>query len=122
MEMRVMGTDLRVPFALMSESWAQRIHSQTLSTLNGRGGMSPAEVYANLHRIYVRDVKIPELALVEIIRAAIQVHELTQDHKCSREELEQALKVSNRDVLEQTLLLRGINDKLDTLIKVFERR
>lgn len=41
----------KVPFAMLSERWAQRIHSQTLSRLNERGGMSPYELILNIEKV-----------------------------------------------------------------------
>lgn len=39
-----------VPFSMLCEVWAQNNHSQTLTRLNERGGLCPAEMLANIER------------------------------------------------------------------------
>ena len=39
-----------VPDEMLSEQWAQRNHGQSLAKLNSRGGLSPAEMLANIER------------------------------------------------------------------------
>lgn len=38
----------KIPFAMLNEEMAQKVHNQSLKRLNERGGMSPAEVVANI--------------------------------------------------------------------------
>lgn len=39
-----------VPFDMLCEAWAQNNHYQTLTRLNERGGLCPAEMLANIER------------------------------------------------------------------------
>jgi hypothetical protein len=39
-----------IPFELLNEDWAKINHSQTLTRLAERGGMSPYEIYLNIQR------------------------------------------------------------------------
>lgn len=41
----------QIPFAMLSERMAESVHSQTLTRLNERGGMSPAEIIGNIEKI-----------------------------------------------------------------------
>ena len=45
------GLPDKVPFSILSEEWAQKIHRQTLDRLNERGGLCPAEIYWNINKI-----------------------------------------------------------------------
>ena len=41
---------LDVPDGMLTEEWAQRNHSQSLSRLNDRGGLGVAEILANINK------------------------------------------------------------------------
>lgn len=43
------------PNELLDEDWAQRIHSQSLDTLNSRGGLGITELLMNLKKIKFND-------------------------------------------------------------------
>lgn len=60
-----------VPFYLLSEQWAQHNHYQTLTRLNERGGLSPAEMLANIeHRKWISmDENDAALKIAKIIAA-----------------------------------------------------
>ena len=45
------GLPEKVPFSILDEEWAQKIHRQSLDRLNERGGLCPAEIYWNIHKI-----------------------------------------------------------------------
>lgn len=55
-QMKILGRKLKgipdtVPFSILSEDWAQRIHNQSLERLNERGGMCAAEICINIKRL-----------------------------------------------------------------------
>jgi hypothetical protein len=42
------------PDSWFNEEWAQKIHSQSLSHLNSRGGLSAQEMVMNIERLTIR--------------------------------------------------------------------
>lgn len=46
------------PDELLDNTWALRIHGQTLARLNERGGMSPMEIVVNMERKNYRSFDI----------------------------------------------------------------
>jgi hypothetical protein len=47
----LIGCPTHVPWRLLSEEWAQRLHGQSLEYLAERGGLDPTEIVANVHRL-----------------------------------------------------------------------
>ena len=50
------GCALYVPWDKLDEKWALHVHSQTLKRLAERGGLCPAEIYGNIHKLEWRDL------------------------------------------------------------------
>ncbi len=49
-----------VPFSMLSNEWAIKIHNQTLDKLNSRGGMSVAELVCNIKQVQYTEINSDE--------------------------------------------------------------
>lgn len=60
-----------IPISALNEDWAQKIHSQSLSRLNERGGLTSGEIVVNVERRPFDDLfggKITEDYAIEFVR------------------------------------------------------
>ncbi|MCZ6468043.1 MAG: hypothetical protein O6499_00150 [Candidatus Dadabacteria bacterium] len=99
-----------IPFSLLSEEQAQRNHSQTLTRLNERGGLSPNEALWNIERRDWGSQTLTEQNAIDTLNVMIKRHE--DANKVDRiKELETALN---------NLLNDCINFDDGNLTKVFQ--
>lgn len=71
--MPIMGTAIAVRFDQLNEEWAQKNHSQSLTRLAERGGLSPAEALAVFERRRYKGMTEREALITLLIAIGLNI-------------------------------------------------